>query len=194
MGRPNNNSGHWTVENAEQLFIKSVADGKPDFRLVALAIGAAPISPPRWAIYACIEEKEREQRKPPTSSFYVSSSEIDKVLNKLIRHLYDRQEERETNPVTMNDLPPPIRSSLIKTLELLNLPVEEGANDDWLRPYRRAWEHEQAQDACWSAHRLEGYVMTFRIDRELQAYMGELVGYPPDPVQALWHLNNPKSD
>jgi hypothetical protein len=187
MARPKNNSGHWTVENAEQLFVKSVADGKPDFRFVALAIGSAPVSPPRWAVWACIEERDRELRKPPSTS--AEAQKINVVLNELVRFLYRNQEQREADPASRDLSPPSLRSAIIEVFGLLHYKVENGGNDDWLQPYRRAWKIEQKQDKCSSVYRLDGFEMTIRIDRELHAYIGELEGYPSDIVSALWMTN-----
>lgn len=67
-GRPKLLDGHDQIRNAKALFEMSVARGEPDFRYVALAIGAVPIRPPIWAIEACnprtLFEASQAAKKP----------------------------------------------------------------------------------------------------------------------------------
>ena len=55
MGRPRRLSAATKIANAEELFRQSVAEGKPDYGYVALAIGDRPFDPLAWAVLECIE-------------------------------------------------------------------------------------------------------------------------------------------
>lgn len=184
MTRRPKHSGQHDIDHARENFEASVKAGRPDYRFVALAIGAAPVAPPEWAMLACIAEKEREEKR---SAAVAGGDSIDAVLDELIR-FYDREQQRRTSAGHLNTAKPTsLRAALMAVYELLGEVSSTGyADDGWLRTARRAWEREQKEDRRESYFVLAGWNITGRIERVLMALQGPEFGYPSDPVKELW--------
>lgn len=183
MPRTRKVSGQNSIDHARELFERSVKVGRPDYRYVVLAIGAAPIAPPRWAILACIAAKEREELLPPS---FVNAGQIGLILDELVR-FYDREQQHRRAQPHLDSKPSSLRSALIAVCGQLGIdPGKAGADDSWLRSARRAWEREQNQDRRQSHLELDGWCVTGRIERVLLAIQGPEFGYPSDPIKELW--------
>lgn len=187
-GRPKLASGHNQIRNARRLFDTSVANGTPDFRYVALAIGEVPIKPPKWAIDACIEEKELTE----TASASVAREDIGIVLDEAIRIFYDHEEETNRDG---SELPfaAAIREACKRTNKFLGFDGSLGASE--LKTIRDAWKREQKESNLESNLFLEGFKPTERIDRVLIAKLGSEFGMSTNPMRDIWdHENLPCED
>ena len=184
MGRRKRYGGSYTVENAEKLFQQSVALGKPDYQLVALAIGACPSAPPSWAVLACIELRQQYERLPARGN----DAEMSFILDDLVR-FFDR--------AGRNGEPPSLRSAIIQVMTDRGLRQHraDSANDDWFRDIREAWEWEQANELAPSSfmqladgHFIDAYRLktTSRIHRVLMQDVATEVGDPQDVHVWAW--------
>lgn len=186
MARGSKKSGQSEIDNAQVLFRQSVERGRPDYRFVALAIGAASIRPPSWAIKACILEREKTERMPAAGTV---ADEVGEVLDQMIRYFASWQQDRPRTSPGSEHVPPSLREAIIgscRTLGLRTKQFDGSGNDDWMRDVRRAWDWEQLNDGCDGYLVLDGFNTTGRIDRVLTALYGEEVGMPSDPIKAVW--------
>jgi hypothetical protein len=199
MGRRKRHGGSFTVANAEQLFQQSLAEGKPDYQFVALAIGACPAAPPSWAVWACIELRQQHERLPARGNV----AEMSDILDELVR-FFDRagrNGERlngDGQNLTTNYSPPSLRSAIIEVLKDSGIRQHRAdtANDDWFRDIREAWEWEQANELVPSSFMelAEGDVIdadkrlktTSRIHRVLMQDVAAEVGDPQDVHVWAW--------
>jgi hypothetical protein len=192
MARGLKKSGQSEIDNAKALFEQSVERGRPDYRLVALAIGAAPLRPPSWAIEACILAKETTERIPAAGTV---PDEVGEVLDQIIRYYAGWQQDRPRDPPGSEHVPPSLREAIIascRTLGLRTKQLDGAGNDDWMRDVRRAWDWEQVNDGRDSYLVLDGFNTTGRIDRVLTALYGAEMGMPSDPIKALWQHDQKK--
>ncbi len=201
VGRKPRRSGNYTIKRAEHLFAQSVADGRPDYKYVALAIGAVPGSPPDWAIWACVELRLDEERKAARGN----DDDIPAILDDLVRH-YDREqrkfEHQSTGGLDTLDTyqPPSLRSAIRHVLKTKGLRTgrESENSDDWIRDIREAWDWEQENDlAPSSLMKLEGFKTregqergglktTSRVHRVLMQSMAAELGDPEDSATWAW--------
>jgi len=199
MGRNKRLGGGYTIHNAEQLFEQSKADGKPDYRYVALAIGNAPASPPTWAICACIDARQEEEQKVARGV----ANDIPAILDEIVR-FYERSQiefERENRGTkhTLDDyFPPALQSAILWVLndKGLRQAWSGSAETDWFKDIRRAWDWEQEHELAPSSYmQLEpmktktgnergkeraGLYTTRRIDRVLSQSVAAELGDPVD--------------
>jgi len=190
MARGSKKSGQSEIDNAKELFEQSVERGRPDYRFVALAIGAASIRPPLWAIEACILERETTERMPAAGTV---ADEVGEVLDQMVRYLAVLQQDRPRDPPGSEHVPPSLREAIIascRTLGLRTKQLDASGNDDWMRDVRRAWDWEQVNDGRAGYLVLDGFNTTGRIDRVLTALYGAEMGMPSDPIKALWHCDH----
>lgn len=199
MGRRKRHGGSFTVENAETLFQQSVAVGKPDYHLVALAIGARPSAPPSWAVWACIELRQQHERLPARGN----DAEMSYILDELVR-VFDRAGRNGERPEAAGQSRseqyslPSLRSAILQVLKDKGLRQNraDSANDDWFRDIREAWEWEQAHELAPSSFMelAEGDVSdadkrlktTARIHRVLMQDVAAEVGDPQDVHIWAW--------
>jgi hypothetical protein len=199
MGRRKRQGGSFAVENAEKLFQQSVLDGTPDYQLVALAIGARPSAPPSWAVWECIELRQRHERIPARGN----DGDMSDILDALVRffdHAGRNGERLKTHGHDGSERysPPSLRSAIIQVLKDRGLRAERvsSANDDWFRDIREAWEWEQAHELAPSSFMEleEGDVdeadkrlkTTSRIHRVLMQEVAAEVGDPQDVHVWAW--------
>lgn len=187
MGRKARHGGGYTVRHAEELFKQSVADGKPDYRYVALAIGSAPASPPPWAMWACVELRQQEERIAARGI----DSEIADILDLLVRFFDEKQQEFERDHPDARETysPPSLRSAILHVLAACGRRGgrSAGANDDWFRDIRNAWTWEQENDLVPSSFwQLEGFHTTSRIDRVMTQSVAAELGDPHDVQLWAW--------
>jgi hypothetical protein len=176
----------YIVEQAEQLFAQSVASGKPDYKYVALAIGASPAAPPDWAVGACIELRRAEEQKSSRGI----CNDVSDILDEMVRH-FDRTERAfyESGERKGGYSPPSLRSTIRQATTALGQRKGDvnRADDDWCRDIIRAWNEEQKHDrAPHSAWELEGFVTTARIDRVLTQAVAKELGDPEDTATWAW--------
>lgn len=196
MGRPKRQSGSTIIAQAEMLFVRSVEAGKPDFRYVALAIGATPQSPPDWAMLACIELRRDTDGQPGRGN----SSDIEGILDGIVR-FYDRCEQeheqrvRQGSSAPSSYRPPSLRSA-IRSVAAGKRDDHANGNDDWCRDIRCAWEHEQEFDLA--PHSLFQFEQdnipknkrwlhtTARIDRVMREAVADELDHPLDVETWAW--------
>lgn len=194
MGRPKRMSGHNEIANAQKLFERSQADGKPDYRYVALAIGASPGAPPDWAMLACIELRSTTEHRAARGI----ANDIEFVLDEVVR-LFDLQEqqfeqanEHKDGKIPWGDYKPPsLRAAILFVLEEQELRRDRAiaGNDDWFDDIREAWDWEQTHDRL-SIDGLNLSLRTFypthRIDRVMNAAVAEECHNPVDTDKWAW--------
>lgn len=173
MGRKRRESGALEIATAEERFIQSEAEGKPDYRLLALAIGEHPFSPPAWAMLACIELRGQVHRAAIRGfDEPASPSAMQNILDEIVRcyleaeqfHFAARRKRekatrsKETEGITlaqqegalaMDYKAPSFRQAVIAACKNLGVRLEDigDADDDWHKDVRRAWDYEQQHDA-----------------------------------------------
>lgn len=212
MGRPRRLSGATKIGNAEELFRKSVAEGKPDYEYVALAIGDRPFDPPAWAILECIELRGDTSRAAMRGhDGRASQHAMRNILDEIVRYYLaaELNHERATHISAWRDdvqpdlryKAPPLRQAIIAACRSLRTREDQmgRADDDWFRDVREAWDWEQQHDALvprvagsgdFSAtetyHELIGWRVTRRIARVLEELQEAAGGAPADIGRALW--------
>ncbi len=170
MGRKRRESGALEIATAEERFLQSEADGNPDYRLVALAIGEHPFSPPTWAMLACIELRGRTHRAAIRGfDDFSSGHAMRNILDEIVRfylkaedfHTAALRKREETlqvsarvdvNPLQTRYRAPPFRQAVIAACRRLGVRLDKigDPDDDWHKDVRRAWDYEQQHDALRS--------------------------------------------
>ena len=212
MGRPRRLSGATKIANAEELFRQSVAEGKPDYGYVALAIGDRPFDPPAWAVLECIELRGDTSRGAMRGHDGPASKHaMRNILDEIVRYYLaaELNHEKATGiSVWRDDVradsrynAPPLRQAIIAACRGLGTRENQigSANDDWFRDVREAWDWEQHHDALVSRqagsgdfsatetyHELIGWKVTRRIARVLEELQEAAGGAPADIGRALW--------
>lgn len=186
MGRPRLISGPHQVENAHRLFLQSVERGSPDFRYVALAIGAEPFQPPRWAVWECILEKDRTARRAATTL-----TEVDEILDEVVRYFAGEHFRRDDNPELRERPLPSLQKAIRAACATLgkrtkSLDAPKNADTSWMKDVERAWKREQQEDVVESYHQLLEWKTTKRIADIVEALVAKEFGHPPDLQQYLW--------
>lgn len=206
MGRKKRYGAGYEIQHAERLFLQSVAEGEPEYRYVALAIGSTPGSPPPWAMFACIELRQSEELKAARGNL----TDIPFILDELVRFYDHKQRDFESKPeyVTV-DLdsysPPSLRSAILHVLEANGLRGAEvgSADDNWIRDIREAWEWEQKHDTPLNPDPVSGMFLagthksedgedvpiiktTSRIERVLLQTIAKENGDPEDVHYWAW--------
>ena len=190
MGRKKRFGGAYTIQHAEELFEKSKADGHPDYKYVALAIGSSPAAPPSWALWACIELRQQKEDEAGRGN----DNDIPVILNQIVR-FYDREQRafeenaNKQNGLTHSYVTASLRSAILSVLknERLRKGMVSSANDDWFRDIREAWQWEQDNDCITSSYwQLEGWKTTSRIDRVLTQDAAAELGDPNDLAGWAW--------
>jgi hypothetical protein len=176
----------YTLEHARQLFEQSVAERKPDFRYVALAIGATPAAPPDWAIWACIEARRDEEGKSARGH----DETVSVILDELVR-FFDQSQRNfyQRNDASGDYKPPSLRSAIRTVLKAQGSRCEDAgrADGDWYVDITRAWNEEQKHDrAANSTWELEKLQTTTRIDRILTQEVARELGDPEDLHTWAW--------
>ena len=190
MGRKKQVGAGYNIYRAEELFRQSEADGKPDYKYVALAIGAAPAAPPSWAVLACIELRQEEEGQAARGH----PTKVSAVLDDLVRFFDQKQREFERQSQDSPEIrlaysPPSFRSALRQVLASDEGWKHEidGANDDWQKPFRNAWRWEQENDLAPSSFwQLDGFNTTSRIDRVMTQSVAAELGDPEDMHVWAW--------
>ncbi len=173
MGRKRKESGALEIATAEERFLQSEAEGKPDYRLLALAIGEHPFSPPAWAMLACIELRGQVHRAATRGYDCPSSpNAMRNILDEIVRfylkaeqsHFAARRKREEAErsqeaegvtsaqqegALAMDYKAPSFRQAVIAACKSLGVRLEAigDADDDWHKDVRRAWDYEQHHDA-----------------------------------------------
>lgn len=185
MARPKLTSGPHQVANAELLFRQSVARGKADFRYVALAIGAEPFQPPRWAVWECILEKDRVARRAPSGT-----KDVSVIMDEVVRFFAREQALREDHPERRTKRLPSLQQAVRSACDALGVRARgvEGpkADTSWMKDVERAWKREQDEDVVESHHRLLHFKTTKRISDIVEGLVAQECGHPPDLQQYLW--------
>jgi hypothetical protein len=188
----------YSIKHAQELFRRSVDEGHPDFKYVALAIGEAPASPPSWAVLACIELRKRDERQTARGH----SETINVILNEIVR-FYIRAEREfikgfNTYEAFDNYTPPTLRSAILSVLKERDPNTNaDGANDDWHRDIREAWNREQIdcllpssdmqlEQGKPSVRAKRKLKTTIRIDNVLRQSVAEELGHPTDLQTWVW--------
>lgn len=187
VGRPKRHSGGYAIENAEELFTKSVEAGDPDYSYVAMAIGAMPGSPPPWAVLECINLRCTEQMKAARGL-----PMVEPILDDMVRHFDSMEKAYRSQQKTCHTqaayVPPSLRSAIIHVAKAN--PKWAGnvgsADDDWMLPIREAWDWEQEHDLSpfEGGDLLTGFETTARIDRVVMEAVAVENDDPPDT--ATW--------
>lgn len=179
MGNKALKSGAEQITNAEALF-----DETGDFRYVALAIGAAPIAPPFWAMWECVAEHHRTELIAKSNY-----PELDIILDELARQIakehFARMDGRKPDERPFPSLAEFTRRSCRAT-GLRTDKLDQNANDDWARDIRRAWDHEQKLPAAYDPWELPNCKMTDRIDRVVTEMVGAELRMPTNPIKDVW--------
>jgi len=167
------------IREAEKLFEKSRKDGKPDFRYAALAIGLNPLTPPRWAIEACISERRRTER----ISAFKSPDKHNDILDAMAMLLIEQSLEHSSAGIATKKIP--VRALLWKAAKNEDY-VSHKTDDNALRRIRERWDEEQ-NHVGKTTLQIGGYKMTPRIERIKDALFAEEFGVSKDPaVDAYW--------
>lgn len=199
-GRKSRYGAGYAIEHAERLFRQSVDEKRPDYKFVALAIGAAPASPPSWAIFECIQLRQREERNAGRGHEQNVSDILDDVVRFYDRAQRNFEDQCRNTSATLDDYSPP---SLAKAIRQVLAEREERqdiackVDGDWFRDVRNAWNLEQKNDLAPSAimHLDEGKAAkkrggflktTHRIARVLQQSMAQEIGHPEDLATWAW--------
>ncbi len=182
-GRKKLLDGSEVIRRAEELFQASVEVGKPDFNYVAMAIGASPLYPPDWAIFACINLKMRTEMNPPIATQLQTPSGVNvtgKVLDDAIRTLVDFGETTKG------------RNEAIREAMKQN---ELKVSDAEIENLRHAWDREIAQStAVWAKsehiqdieHPFKATRRVARVLRQLAAEQGDAELGQEDQQAAIW--------
>ena len=172
-------SGPEQIAKAETLFAET-----GDFRYVALAIGAAPIAPPFWAMWECVAEHHRTERRAKSHL-----SEVDLILDEMARQIAKEHFAR-MDGINSNEAPFPSLAEFIRrSCRITGLrtdKLEHTADDNWTRDIRRAWDYEQRTPLKFDAWNLPQTKMTERIDRIVTEMVGAELGLPTAPIRDLW--------
>lgn len=195
--------GTYAIQNSRQLFEQSCAEGSPEYKYVALAIGSSPGAPPDWAMWACIEARQVEER----SAARGIDPDIPAILDEIVRFYDRKQREFELGAkdalVQLDSyIVPSIREAIRDVLKRMGLRQKRDsrANDDWFRDIRNAWDWEQENDPSPDASdwtRLQGLMKkrdgtqvpikaTARIHRVLMETMARENGDPEDVDTWAW--------
>lgn len=202
MGRRPRVGGGYEVERAKELFDLSVQQGKPDYRYIAIAIGASPTMPPPWAVFACIDARVAAERGVARGN----DAQMDNILDQIVR-VYDAAErDFENDHWGSSDAwdsyrPPSLRAAILTALEQIGLRQKHmaDANDDWFRDIREAWDWEQ-REMVVPENTLKQLAMmhleppkddhdpktTWRVSRVLQETMAAEMEHPTDPQVWAW--------
>lgn len=184
MGRPKLISGYAEIANAERMFRQSVKNRKPDFRYVALAIGASPLKPPRWAVWECIMEHDRTAGRPASNVGKLGEL-LDEVVRVYARVQFQNEDKGRDRAIAR----PSLRAAIIQARAFLERggASSSDANDDWMKTATRAWNTEQ-ETVAESYFHLDGWNTTSRINRVIEGMIGRENGYPTDLQTAFWML------
>lgn len=170
-------------------------EGETDFRYLALTIGADPKDPPKWAVWQCILERDRTARRAA-----IGSTEVDDILDQLIRRLATEQFRKADNPTlgdacgtqeAMDGDIPKLATAIRAACEELGLRSDfvfapSKAETDWMKDVVRAWDREQEEGPVNSSHRLFKWHTTKRINDIMEGMLGEEFGFAGDMERLLW--------
>jgi len=164
---------------------------------VALAIGDRPHAPPRWAVQACVDLRNRERLAASRSNTRFQDQQVGEVLDRIVAHYLEAEYEFEARtglrvgrePEGATSYKPPSLSKAIRAASAHLIDVDNASDDD-LRIIRNAWNDEQdGQRLPTSYFLLEGWHVTRRIDRVIHELESPRYGWPADPSYALWLAN-----
>lgn len=189
MGNTRKMSGGEEIANAKELFDKGVSNGKPDFRYVALAIGATPASPPRWAMLECLLEYEQTLR---LTSSRVTTDRPENDPHKMMDAIalaYLKEHVRQESINRTRRTKPHLREMIRKGYEALALkPWPYGSDGDSYKQWERKWEGEQKNARIEGGYEYELFdlYMTPRIEEIITAFTGREMNLPEKPDRAAF--------
>lgn len=190
MGRKKQYGPGYDIHHAEELFEQSVERKKPDYRYVALAIGKSPVAPPDWAILACIQARQEEERKAASLTPDLVSPVLDDLVRFFAKEQWDFEDRMKKSKKPLPVFTPtPLRKALRLVLSGKERWKDHinGANDDWQAPFREAWRREQENDVLQSHFfQLDGFKTTSRIERVLCQLLGQEYDGPEDLEYTAW--------
>lgn len=164
-------SGSEEIARAEELFLKSVQDGKPDFRYVVLAIASQPHFPPPWAMLACISELEATRQRAAVKR--TATNKMDAMLDGIAR-AYIEELDRRDDPKSANEEVPSFNEMVRRAhLNTFGEPLSRASENDTYRVYKRKWDAEQANAATGNASPFLGVKVTPRIEAITNQFYGE---------------------
>lgn len=112
-----------------------------DYRYVALAIGAAPFKPPKWAIEACFELHRRTLEEASSGNTpKLTGQQLDDVMRELFR-AEDIAIPADKYSLSQNYVAPSLASA-IKNVLIRSIGSDDPSFDANVRRLRRAWDHE----------------------------------------------------
>lgn len=177
MGRPKIPSGGSEIVGVKELFDKSVGEGTPDFRYLALAIGSSPAEPPTWAMLECRFEFERTRRRASSDTDHLHKM-LDEIAWAYVEELARREDSK-----CDRDYPPPSFNEMVRRAywasEKTNLP--RASENDAYRIYSRKWNDEQENAVIKSCHVLFDWKITPRIAAVMDRFVGKEMGMSENP-------------
>ena len=177
-GRPRRYIGALELENAEALFRQSVEDGSPNYRYVAMAIGAEPLTPPAWAVLACLHLKGTTEKSAGSSMERPDGDVLDEAIRIIARH-EDRMFEIRMAARSLGDGANidrrdrfPVKRAIEQAYFALNDGEEIGESN--YRRIRRLWDDEQRRTVYKGPTPIpmddDSILTTFRINRVLSNF------------------------
>lgn len=160
----------------------------PDFRYIAIAIGAEPTRPPPWAVWQCILEKDRTARRAATNTV-----EVHRILDEVVRYLATEQFFRDDHPEEGEKASPELGAAIRAACATLGLRMDfvsgpKSAETDWMKDVKRAWEREQEEGSVDSYHRLFNWKITPRVHEVMDGLVADELGHPRDFQKIFWML------
>lgn len=186
MARTRKKSGSEQLAKARTLFQESVENGRPDFRYVTLAIGAAPHNPPRWAMLECILEHERTLHLASTLTEAKTPQNDPRTMMDAIALAYlgelVRQEEKPRSERVAPKLQEMIR---LAYQSISGEPWPDKSDSDAYRNWERWWNDEQQRGELesGSGYELFDLRITPRIEALITSFTGRELDFFEEPAR-----------
>ncbi|KWV91750.1 hypothetical protein AUC45_11130 [Erythrobacter sp. YT30] len=187
MARSRDVSGSEEIVRAEELFQKSVQDGNPDFRYVALAIASQPAFPPPWAMLACISELEATRQRAAKKA--TKANKMDRMLDG-IALAYVVELDRRDDP-KFGEQPEPSFNEMVRRAHqnTFHKPLQKASENDTYRSYKRQWDAEQNHAAIEGESPFLGVKVTPRIQAVLNQFYAEQLDAPEATEREIYILH-----
>ena len=173
VAKTRKDSGNYEIDNAEELFCRSVANNKTDYKYVVIAIGQNIFEPPEWAIRECVKARTVAEQKPSLRPPGKSGDMLDQIIIEFLKHReewefrcwqYERLEKASHSDLP--DKPKPYKElkfaeACRRAWKIASGIVTEPTRGD-IEDYQDAWNREQEEELMdWE---LERDKVTARVD------------------------------
>jgi hypothetical protein len=189
VAKTRKDSGTYEIDNAEELFRRSVANKKTDYRYVAMAIGQNPLEPPDWAIRECVQARTVTEQEPSLRPPGKSGGMLDQIIIEFLKHrdawefrCWQFKRSEKAGHTGLPDKPEPYIQLKFAEACRRAWKIASGINTEPTRgdieDYQDAWNREQEEELTdWELERDKVVARDDLSDTEKEAQLDCLWGH-----------------